>query len=121
MPRAVRVARLAGVRGGGCTRLSNGAQSFAPPRLRALGRDHAPVDTVVAVESSHAPGIDNVSLDLIYAVPGETLAEWDADLHAAIALAPAHVSAYALTYEAGTPFHAWRAAHRLLPVPHAAA
>ena len=74
-------------------------------------------NTITAVESSRAAGIDNVSLDLIYAVPGETLAEWEADLHAAIALAPPHVSAYALTYEAGTPFHAWRAAHRLVPVP----
>ena len=116
-PGTIDVARLAGYRAAGVNRLSIGAQSFAPHHLRTLGRDHAPADTVVAVESSHAAGIDNVSLDLIYAVPGETLAEWEADLHAAIALATAHVSAYALTYEAGTPFHAWRAAHRLVPVP----
>ena len=116
-PGTVDVARLTGYRAAGVNRLSIGAQSFASNHLRTLGRDHDPANTITAVESSRAAGIDNVSLDLIYAVPGETLAEWEADLHAAIALAPPHVSAYALTYEAGTPFHAWRAAHRLVPVP----
>jgi len=116
-PGTIDVARLAGYRAAGVNRLSIGAQSFVSNHLRTLGRDHDPANTITAVESSRAAGIDNVSLDLIYAVPGETLAEWEADLHAAIALATAHVSAYALTYEAGTPFHAWRAAHRLVPVP----
>jgi len=57
-----------------------------------------------------------VSLDLIFGVPGETLADWERDLRAAVALEPPHVSAYALTYEEGTPFHRWRAGGRLRPV-----
>jgi len=115
-PGTVDVARLSGYRAAGVNRLSLGAQSFAAGHLRTLGRDHAPADTLAAVEAARAAGLENVSLDLIFGVPGETLAEWEQDLRAAIALDPAHVSAYALTYEEGTPFHAWRAARRLVPV-----
>src|SRR5439155_410889 len=108
-PGTVDVARLSGYRAAGVNRLSLGAQSFAAGHLRTLGRDHAPADTLAAVEAARAAGLENVSLDLIFGVPGETLAEWEQDLRAAIALDPAHVSAYALTYEEGTPFHARRA------------
>jgi len=68
------------------------------------------------MEAARAAGFANLSLDLIFAVPGQTLADWEDDLGAALALAPEHVSAYALTYEPGTPFHAWRASGRLRPV-----
>src|SRR5439155_44210 len=70
----------------------------------------------VEAEAARAAGFANLSLDLIFAVPGQTLADWEDDLGAALALAPEHVSAYALTYEPGTPFHAWRASGRLRPV-----
>lgn len=107
---------LAAYRAAGVNRLSLGAQSFHPAHLRTLGRDHEPDDTRAAADAARAAGLDNVSLDLIFGVPGERLADWEADLSAALALAPAHVSAYALTWEAGTPFHAWRARGRLTAV-----
>ena len=115
-PGTVDVQRLAGYRAAGVNRLSLGAQSFHPTHLRTLGRDHGSADTSAAVAAARTAGIENVSLDLIFGVPGETRADWEADLAQALALAPEHVSIYALTYEPGTPFHAWRASGRLLPV-----
>jgi oxygen-independent coproporphyrinogen-3 oxidase len=115
-PGTVTRASLAGYRAAGINRLSLGAQSFHTPLLRTLGRDHEARDTHDAMATARAAGFDNVSLDLIFAVPGATRADWDADLQAAIALAPEHISAYALTYEASTPFHAWRTSGRLSPV-----
>jgi len=115
-PGTVTRASLAGYRAAGVNRLSLGAQSFHPQLLKTLGRDHTASDTHEAVAAARAAGLDNMSLDLIFAVPGETAADWEADLRAAIALAPEHVSTYALTYEAGTPFHTWRASGRLTAV-----
>jgi len=115
-PGTVTRERLAGYRAAGVNRLSLGAQSFHAAHLRTLGRDHRPEDTAAAVAGARAAGFANLSLDLIFAVPGQTLAEWENDLQAAIALDPNHVSTYALTYEEGTPFHAWRASGRLRPV-----
>lgn len=108
--------RLHGYRAAGVTRLSLGAQSFSDAHLRTLGRDHAAADTGDAVRAARSAGFENVSLDLIFSVPGETPVEWAADLAAAIALDPTHISAYALTWEPGTPFHAWRERGRLRPV-----
>jgi len=107
---------LRGFRAAGVNRLSLGAQSFDAALLRTLGRDHGPADVDDAVAASRSAGFENLSLDLIFGVPGETLADWARDLDAAIALAPEHVSTYALTYEAGTPFHHWRAEGRIAPV-----
>ena len=105
--------RLADYRRAGVNRLSLGVQSFQPAVLRTLGRDHTPEDSAAAVEAARAAGIDNVSLDLIFAVPGTTPLEWTSDLSAALLLDPSHVSAYALTWEEGTPFHTWRRTGRL--------
>lgn len=115
-PGTVTADSLAGYRTAGVTRLSLGAQSFQPALLATLGRDHAPADTVAAMAAARAAGLADVSLDLIFAVPGETLALWEEDLARAVALEPTHVSAYALTWEEGTPFHAWRARGRLVAV-----
>ena len=115
-PGTVTRERLAGYRAAGVNRLSLGAQSFHAGHLRALGRDHGAADVRAAMEAARAAGFANLSLDLIFAVPDQTLADWEDDLGAALALAPEHVSAYALTYEPGTPFHAWRASGRLRPV-----
>jgi oxygen-independent coproporphyrinogen-3 oxidase len=115
-PGTVTRASLAGYRAAGVNRLSLGAASFQPPLLRTLGRDHAPEDIHDAVRDAFAAGFENLGLDLVFAVPGETLAAWEADLAATLALAPSHVSAYALTWEEGTPFHVWRARGRLRPV-----
>ncbi|HEY1067525.1 MAG TPA: radical SAM family heme chaperone HemW [Pirellulales bacterium] len=87
----------------GVNRLSLGAQSFHPPTLKALERDHAPDQIVRAVEHARTR-IENVSLDLIFAGPQQDLALWNADLDAALRLAPSHISTYGLTYERGTQF-----------------
>ena len=85
----------------GVNRVSLGAQSFHPHLLRVLERDHDPGDVPQAFERIRRR-IPQVSLDLIFGVPGQTLAEWDADLRHALALQPDHVSTYGLTYEKGT-------------------
>jgi oxygen-independent coproporphyrinogen-3 oxidase len=115
-PGTVSTASLAGYRAAGVNRLSLGVQSFDAGLLRTLGRDHTPKDTRVAVEAARAAGFANLSLDLIFAIPGQELTDWERDLAEAIALAPEHLSTYSLTYEEGTPFHAWRAQGRLRPV-----
>ena len=90
---------LAGVRAAGVTRLSLGAQSLRADELRRLGRRHTPDDVAHAVRGARTAGLPSVSLDLLYDVPGQTLASWDATLDAALALTPDHVSAYALTLD----------------------
>jgi oxygen-independent coproporphyrinogen-3 oxidase len=85
----------------GVNRVSVGVQSFDPRALAVLERIHSPADVPRAVECVRRR-IDNVSLDLIFGVPGQTLADWDRDLREALALAPDHVSTYGLTYETGT-------------------
>jgi len=115
-PGTVDVASLRTFRAAGVNRLSLGVQSFTPRLLERLGRDHGPDESEAAVAAARDAGIDNLSLDLIFAVPGSTLADWRHDLDRAIALAPAHVSAYALTFEENTPFHAWRRSGRLAAV-----
>lgn len=87
----------------GVNRLSIGAQSFNPAHLKTLERWHDPANVGHAVGLARDAGVRNVSLDLIFAIPGQSLDDWLADLDAAIALEPAHVSCYALTYEPNTP------------------
>jgi len=87
----------------GVTRLSLGGQSFRAEKLRLLERDHEAAEIERAVTWAKGAGMQ-MSLDLIFATPGETLAEWQADLNAAIALGPDHVSTYGLTFEQGTEF-----------------
>jgi oxygen-independent coproporphyrinogen-3 oxidase len=95
---AERVAVLADF---GVNRVSLGAQSFQPEALRVLERDHRPADVPRAVEAVRRR-VAQVSLDLIFGVPGQGLADWEADLRAALALGPDHLSTYGLTYEKGT-------------------
>lgn len=85
----------------GVTRLSIGMQSAVPHVLAALDRTHDPANVATAVSAARSAGLD-VSLDLIYGAPGESLADWRASVETAIALAPDHVSAYALIIEDGT-------------------
>jgi oxygen-independent coproporphyrinogen-3 oxidase len=87
----------------GVTRLSIGAQSFHPPKLKLLERDHTPEAIIESVRHALRFGLD-VSLDTIFATPGETLDHWQRDLRAAIELEPDHVSSYGLTFERGTTF-----------------
>lgn len=90
-------------RAGGVTRLSFGVQSTSPHVLAALGRTHDRANVVRAVELARAAGFETFNLDLIYGGAGETLDDWCRTLDDAVALDPPHISAYALTVEAGTP------------------
>lgn len=87
---------------GGVTRVSLGAQSFHPAHLKTLERWHDPEKVLPSLELAARAGITRRSIDLIFAVPGQTLAEWDADLRTALAMGVEHLSCYALTYEPGT-------------------
>jgi oxygen-independent coproporphyrinogen-3 oxidase len=87
----------------GVTRISLGAQSFQAEKLRLLERDHQASDIARAVKLIRSFGLD-VSLDLIFGVPVETLSNWKADLQAALQLSPDHISTYGLTFEQETAF-----------------
>jgi oxygen-independent coproporphyrinogen-3 oxidase len=91
----------------GIDRFSFGVQSFVEEELVTLGRRHRPPDVAEAVGRARAAGISNVSLDLIFATPGQTPDSWRRTLSAALALEPEHISTYGLTIEDGTPFADW--------------
>lgn len=95
--------RFRAFRAAGVTRLSVGVQSFNDPHLQALGRVHDRAQAIAAVEEAQQ-AFDTFNLDLMYALPGQTLAELDADLRTALALAPPHLSVYHLTIEPNTWF-----------------
>jgi oxygen-independent coproporphyrinogen III oxidase len=103
-PSTVERARLPGFRAAGVNRLSIGVQSFDDGVLRRLGRAHRAEAADETIRAARAAGFANLSLDLIFAAPGQEPAALERDLDRAIAFAPEHVSAYALTVEAGTPF-----------------
>ena len=96
---------LRALRDGGITRVSFGAQSFDAAELDAAGTPHRADDIARAVRSAREAGLPTVNLDLIYGFPGQTPARWLANLDAAIALEPDHLSFYGLTIEEGTAFH----------------
>ena len=98
--------RFEGYRAAGVNRLSFGIQSFDDGCLQRLGRIHDSREAVAAVELARAAGFDNFNLDLMYALPGQTLAMAQDDIARAIALEPTHVSHYQLTLEPNTVFAA---------------
>ena len=87
-------------------RLSMGVQSFDDALLRLIRRRHTAQQAVSAVEQAAGHGISNVSIDLIYGLPTQTMEQWQADVRQALALDVQHLSAYSLSYEEGTPL--WR-------------
>lgn len=101
-PASVTPERLAALRAAGVTRVSLGVQSFQSEYLEGLGRQHTREQVYRAYERIRAVGFNSVNLDLMFALPGQTQAEWIADLQAAIALAPDHLSTYCLTFEEDT-------------------
>ena len=86
-------------------RISMGVQSFNDSQLKRLGRRHNADKARQAVKNAREAGYDNISIDLIFALPGSTITDWEHDLDSAITLRPNHLSAYNLTYEEGTPMH----------------
>ena len=96
---------LKALRAAGFNRISLGAQSFDDGELREIGRIHTASEIARAVGAARAAGFDNLSLDLIYGLPRQTLARWRENLNAALALAPEHLSCYGLKVEEGTPLY----------------
>jgi len=101
-PASVTRERLAVLRAAGVTRVSLGVQSFRPALLDALGRAHTREQVYRAYELVRAAGFASVNLDLMFALPGQTAAEWAGDLDEAVRLAPDHLSTYCLTFEEDT-------------------
>ncbi|TAM45380.1 MAG: oxygen-independent coproporphyrinogen III oxidase-like protein [Gammaproteobacteria bacterium] len=105
-PGTVDVERFKGFRDAGVNRLSIGIQSFDDEKLKILGRIHGRDEALRAAEAAHAAGFDNYNLDLMFGLPGQTLEQAMTDVRTAIALQPTHLSAYQLTIEPNTLFHA---------------
>ena len=113
-PGTVERGRFAEYRAAGVNRVSLGAQSFDDASLAALGRVHTAAETLAAIEEARRAGLDNVNLDVMFALPGQSVAGALADVSAALALEPAHVSHYQLTLEPNTRFY-----HAPPPLPDA--
>lgn len=96
---------LGQLRGLPFNRISMGVQSFNDEQLKRLGRRHTAEGARNAVRNARAAGYENISIDLMFALPGSTAEEWLNDLKSAIELKPDHLSAYNLMYEEGTPLH----------------
>lgn len=94
---------LAGLKGTGVNRLSIGVQSFDDAKLVFLNRIHTAEEALKTIGRAETAGFENISLDIIYGVPGETRAAWIKDLKKALDRRPSHISAYMLTLEPGTP------------------
>jgi oxygen-independent coproporphyrinogen-3 oxidase len=107
-PDDVTEAAARGWRDAGVNRLSLGAQSFDDDVLRWMHRTHDAAAIGVAVDNARAGGLEDISLDLIFALPNEVPRRWDTDVAAALALRPTHVSLYGLTVEPATPLGRWR-------------
>lgn len=108
-PELVRDDDFVRYRAAGITRVSIGVQSFEPSEIRTLGRKHTIAQIERVVARAREAGLQSLSLDLIFAVPGQTPASWRRTLRAAVALEPDHISVYGLTVEEGTPYAAWHA------------
>jgi oxygen-independent coproporphyrinogen-3 oxidase len=114
-PGTVGFHELKELRASGVNRLSLGLQSFSQRKLQQLFRDHNMFQGCESFRLARAAGFTNISVDLIYGVPGETSQEWQNDLVETLRLKPDHVSLYNLEYHSGTPFYRWREKGKLLP------
>lgn len=115
-PGTVDRSRFCGLASAGVNRVSLGAQSFDPRMLAFLGRIHTAEQTRRAVDAARRAGIGNLSLDLIFAIPGQGTTGVLSDIAAAVELAPEHISAYNLTFEEGTAFGSALRSGRIKPL-----
>ena len=99
--------KLRAYRAAGVNRLSMGVQSFDDALLRKIGRIHSARQAIDAFRMAREAGFDNINLDLMYALPGQTVAAWRDTLETAAELSPEHISAYSLIIEEGTPIADW--------------
>ena len=100
----------------GFRRLSIGVQSFQERDLELMRRSHKAFQAEDAVRRAAGAGFKNITIDLIYGIPGQSMAEWEENIQRALNLPVQHISAYHLTFEAGTSFDHWRKMGRLSPV-----
>ena len=120
-PGTVDAAYLTQLRAAGANRLSLGVQSFDDRLLRVIGRIHTAAEAEQAFRAARAAGFENISLDLMYGLPTQTLDDLKKSVDEALALVPEHISVYGLTVEEGTPFAAAEAQGKLaLPTEDAA-
>lgn len=112
-PGTVDASGLARLKAAGANRLSLGVQSFRPELLRVLGRIHTVDDIVAGFEAARNAGFRNVNLDLMFGLPGQTLAQFQQTVERALELGPEHLSCYSLIIEDGTPFAFMHEAGRL--------
>jgi len=112
-PGTVDAAMLADLAACGVNRISFGVQSFKDTELNCLDRIHDSRAAVGAVEMAYAAGIDNINIDLMYGIPGQTSSDWQKNIEIALSLNPQHLSMYQLTIEDGTPFSVWHADGRI--------
>jgi oxygen-independent coproporphyrinogen-3 oxidase len=103
-PATVTPEKAAAWRAAGVNRISLGAQSFDSGMLQLLGRQHEPHDIAPTCALLREHGFENINIDLMFALPGQSESAWEATVQAALACRPNHLSAYALTYEEDTPF-----------------
>lgn len=104
-PGTIDPAKLRDYKQAGINRISIGVQSLNDRLLQGLGRSHSSKDARSTFESARMAGFDNIGIDLIHSISGESLQDWTDDLMAAVSLHPEHISAYSLTIEEATPFH----------------
>jgi oxygen-independent coproporphyrinogen III oxidase len=116
-PGTVNTAKLSAYRSLGVNRLSIGIQSFDPAELEFLSRIHDRGEAIRCVSAAREAGFENFSIDLIYALPGQTREAWGKNLDQAAALEPPHISAYGLIVEDGTPLARMVATRQVSPAP----
>ncbi|MEN9563177.1 MAG: oxygen-independent coproporphyrinogen-III oxidase, partial [Chloroflexota bacterium] len=115
-PGTISPEKLDSIRKAGINRISFGVQSSNTEELRMLEREHDFFTVIEAVSTARKAGFSNLNLDLIYALPEQTLESWQTTVKRVLELEPEHISAYALTLEHGTPFGKW-ADKGILPLP----
>ena len=108
--------KLKALKDNGVNRISLGAQSLDDDILKRLGRIHRSYEVYSSVETIREAGINNLGIDLIFSIPGQSLKDWSATLDGVIGLKPEHVSTYSLQIEEGTPFHAEMADGTMRPL-----
>jgi len=116
-PGTIETNTFAGFREAGINRLSIGVQSFDDHELKLLERIHSADQAINTIQSAKDSGFDNFTIDLIFALPGQTLDRWQRTLETTFSLEPKHISAYNLIFEEGTPFYTRMQNHEIISHP----
>lgn len=115
-PGTVKPEDFSAYRRAGVNRLNIGVQSFRNENLRFLGRIHTAEEAIATVEAARRAGFDNLGMDLMYGLPGQSPEAWRFDLKTAVSLNPEHLSCYMLSYEPGTPMERLRQGGHIRPM-----